>query len=200
MDARDNRIAEFRKKARLSQARLAQAVGTGRSTIVKLERGEMRLTTVWMRRIADQLQVRPSALISDEIPREVEIMGYVGAGTKVYPLDDQMRRQGETVPCPIALDAEKTAAVIVRGDSMLPLEDGWVLYYTRMFEGVPIDAVGHLCVVQLANDGPIYVKQLRRGYAPNHFNLLSTNADPIEDANVEWAARVKLVVARELIR
>jgi transcriptional regulator with XRE-family HTH domain len=69
--ASGNRIAEARKQRGLTQTQLAEALGTGRSQIVKLERGERRLTVDWARRIATALGVEVSALIDGEMPSEV---------------------------------------------------------------------------------------------------------------------------------
>lgn len=63
-----NRIGELRKARGLSQQDLAEKVGTGRSQIVKLERGERRLTDGWMRRLARELGCRPADLIADAGP------------------------------------------------------------------------------------------------------------------------------------
>lgn len=58
-----NRISELRNARKISQDRLAEMVGTGRSQIVKLERGERRLTVEWMERIARALQCDPAELL-----------------------------------------------------------------------------------------------------------------------------------------
>ncbi len=42
----------------------------------------------------------------------------------------------------------------------------------------------------LADDGPVMVKELRRGYRAGHFVLSSWNAPPLEDVRLDWAAPV----------
>lgn len=70
-----NRIKELREKAGMSQERLAEAIQTGRSQIVKLERGERRLTVDWMIRIAKALDVSPKELMpsSEDMPATPEV-------------------------------------------------------------------------------------------------------------------------------
>jgi phage repressor protein C with HTH and peptisase S24 domain len=51
---------------------LAERVGTGRSQIVKLERGERRLTDGWMRRLARELGFRPGDLLIDDLLIDIE--------------------------------------------------------------------------------------------------------------------------------
>lgn len=65
-----NRLAELRKKAGLSQDALAEALGTGRSTVVKLEKGERELSIEWMERIAPKLNCKPWHLLPAEMTAE----------------------------------------------------------------------------------------------------------------------------------
>ncbi|WP_179954069.1 XRE family transcriptional regulator [Denitrobaculum tricleocarpae] len=61
-----NRIKELRRLRGLTQDNLGKLAGTGRSQIVKLERGERRLTVEWMRRLARALECHPADLLLDE--------------------------------------------------------------------------------------------------------------------------------------
>ncbi len=119
------------------------------------------------------------------------MVGYVGAGQQVFPVDDHAMGAGmDEVEAPGELAGQIVVAVRVRGDSMHPMKDGWLLFYSRDQDGVPEDCIGRLCVVQLARDGPLLVKELRRGYDAGRWTLLSWNAAPIEDAEIAWAAPV----------
>ena len=57
--------------------------------------------------------------------------------------------------------------------------------------GSPSALIDHLCIVERAGDGATFVKRLKRGYTKGCFNLISTNADMIEDVELAWAARVR---------
>ncbi|RJF87799.1 helix-turn-helix domain-containing protein [Oleomonas cavernae] len=61
-----NRLAELRRRAGLTQDQLAERAETGRSQIVKLERGERRLTVDWMLRLARALNCEPKDLLPPE--------------------------------------------------------------------------------------------------------------------------------------
>lgn len=63
-----NRIKELRRARGLTQDGLGRLIGTGRSQIVKLERGERRLTVEWMRRLARALECHPADLLAMEGP------------------------------------------------------------------------------------------------------------------------------------
>ncbi len=61
------------------------------------------------------------------------------------------------------------------------------------YAGVPEACLNRLCIVKLAEDGPILVKEVRRGCRANRFVLTSWNALPIEDVRLDWAAAVLLI-------
>lgn len=67
-----NRIKELREAAGLSSDELGERVGTSGSQIRKLEKGERRLTTEWMGRIAEALLVSVQDLISNTGPISIE--------------------------------------------------------------------------------------------------------------------------------
>lgn len=193
-----NRIKELRNKLGLSQEALADRVGLSYQQVGKLERGDQRLKTDQLVLFAEALGVTPPTLLPSD-SGSVPVVGYVGAGAEIFPVDDHARGQGlDRVRAPAGMEPRDTVAVRIRGDSMLPLEDGWLLFYSRREEATAEEIVGHLCVVKLAGDGPTLVKKVRPGYRRGRFNLLSTNADPIEDVELEWAARVRAVVCPDL--
>ncbi len=65
-----HRIRTIRENKGWSRRQLASAAETSESQIVKLERGERRLTVEWLNRLAKALDVLPAEIIEDEnIPR-----------------------------------------------------------------------------------------------------------------------------------
>jgi hypothetical protein len=106
-------------------------------------------------------------------------------------MDDHALGGGlEEVEAPEGVGSAPIVAVRVRGESMLPLRDGWLLFYRRDGDGVPEACLNRLCVVKLADDGPLLVKELRRSARGDRFVLASWNGPPIEDARLAWAAPV----------
>ena len=63
MKQRKNFVRELREAEGLTRAALADKMGCGVTTIVKLERGEQRLSDVWIYRISDALGVYPADLL-----------------------------------------------------------------------------------------------------------------------------------------
>jgi phage repressor protein C with HTH and peptisase S24 domain len=185
-------LRDARKKAGLSQEALGVKAGSGRSTIVKLEKGELPLNEAWAKRLAPFLHVRPSDIwVAPQIP----VIGYVGAGARVYAYED-MIDSGDTIDRPPMTQGD-LLAVEVKGDSMLPLaEEGWHIVYTAEATVDENEVLNRVCVVQLDEDGSMMVKRVLRGTKPYHYHLASLNAALIEDVKLRWAAVVKAIVPR----
>jgi len=194
MSKYSNKIREFRKRAGINQTQLADAAGySDHAVISRIERGETGVTIDKLIDIAEALNVSPSELIGESSSRTTPVVGYVGAGAEVYPIDDHPKGFGfDTVESPPG-DNRKFVAVIVEGESMYPLyQSGDVLFYTRDGFSELDRCWGKACVVQIT-DGPMLVKTLQRGSETNMFNLISFNAPPKENIALDWAARVAWV-------
>jgi len=95
-----NAIKILRKSAGLTQEKLAELCNCTTSQIVKLERGERRLSDVWLDRLSPALNATRAEILGekaaaplDPINRAHRIIGYVQAGNWVecleIPEDDQ---------------------------------------------------------------------------------------------------------------
>lgn len=60
-----NRIRQWREERGFTLEKLAEMVGTTNQQISRLERGERKLTTEWLERIAPHLRCKPSDLLRD---------------------------------------------------------------------------------------------------------------------------------------
>jgi transcriptional regulator with XRE-family HTH domain len=193
-----SRIRALRKSMDLSQARFAERVGVDQSNVSRWENGAVP-DDVHILRLAALAGVHPAAFRYGGVPEPagapraatVPVVGYVGAGQEIFAHDDHALGGGlEEVEAPEGVGEDPIVAVRIRGESMHPMRDGWLLFYRRDQQGVPEACLNRLCIVKLAGDGPILVKEVRRGYRPNHFVLTSWNAPPLEDVRLDWAAEV----------
>lgn len=185
----ENRIRYWRKLRKLTLERLAEKLATSAGHLHKWETGKISITLKRLAAVATALDCSVIDLIGGQ--HKVPVDGKVGGGALVHSIDDYPLGQGyRRVRSPIKLDPNKTVAVEVEGDSMLPIEEGWLLFYSRDYDGVPVECIGKLCVVQLANNGPRFVKRVKQGRKPHLFNLYSTNAREMEDQALDWAAPV----------
>jgi len=170
-----------------TQDEAAAALGTTRNQYAKLEGGSRRLSDKWIKLASDAYGVDPGEVVTDRIG-SVPVAGYVGAGTEMHFYAEG---QGSLDEAPAPEDATpQTVAAEVRGQSLGPLFNGWRVFFDDRREPVTDDLVGRLCVVGLA-DGRVLVKQVLRGRTGGRFELHGQFGEPVLDAEVLWAAKVK---------
>lgn len=127
-----------------------------------------------------------AASLPSKRPRTVKLKGYVGASGEAfyYRLADE---DLEEVPAPDNVN-DQTVAVEVRGKSLGPALESWIVYYDDVRSPITPDLHNQLCVVGLADDRLLVKRLERKG---GKLVLVSNNGDPdIEDAEIEWAAKV----------
>jgi len=120
---------------------------------------------------------------------EVPIVGYVGAGDAAHYYAVS---QGDLERVQAPKDTTKeTVALEIRGESLGPAFNRWIVYYDDAGEGVRPEYVGRLCVVGLLDDR-ILVKVIRRSKQRGLFDLESNNPTEkvIEGVEISWAALV----------
>ena len=172
-------------------------MGTTRNQYVKLERGSekggRRLSDVWIERAAKAFEVDPGDIVSGS-PSTIPVIGYVGAGSVIYLYGDS---QGEfdRIDAPDGSGPETVAAEI-RGDSLGPFFDSWCVVYDDVHRPVTDSLDKTLCIVGLA-DGRVMVKKIQKSKSQKGlFNLLSQFDPPIYDVEIDWAAKIRLMVAK----
>ncbi len=193
------RIRALRKSLGLSQASFASRVGVDQSNVSRWENGALP-DDAHIVRLAELAKQHPAGFRYGRLPgtgataphpAKVPVVGHVGAGQEIFALDDHaLGAAMEEVEAPEGVGQDPMVAVRVRGESMHPLRDGWLLFYRRDQHGVPESCLNRLCIVKLEDEGPILVKELHRGYRAGHYVLSSWNAPPIENVRLDWAAPV----------
>jgi phage repressor protein C with HTH and peptisase S24 domain len=134
----------------------------------------------------DEFPGIPALLEEEEAPK-LPVIGYVGAGAEAHlyaVAQDNLDEVDQPYGSP---DTE--VVVEIRGDSLGPFFNRWLVFYDSVRRPATPDLFGELCVVGLS-DGRILLKQLQRGSSEGLYNLSSPAEPPILDAKVEWAARV----------
>lgn len=185
-----DRIARARQAKGMSQRALALAVGTAQTTISSWERNRTEPTRADVERVALALLMKPSELEmsgADAEHRQVPVVGYVAAGSAAV-LYSEGQGNLDYVAAPDNA-GPKTVAAEIRGDSLGPVLDNWLVFYDDVRSPVTPDMFNRLCVVGLA-DGRVLVKRLRPA-ANGLFHLDSNSNEPtLTDQTVEWAAVV----------
>lgn len=183
-----NRLAYFRKRAGFSQEKLGKLLHSGRSTVTKLERGEIPMSDRWLEKLAAVLDCNPLDILGDEVP----IVGKIGAGGSIVFEDigpaEMIRRPPDTVGDLVGLE--------VCGESMLPKFDpGDIVYISRDRDGVDPADIGAICACRLIG-GETFLKQLRKGSREGLFTLRSYNAEDMDDVELEWATPIRAITPR----
>lgn len=188
-NGQSNNIEKIRKQRNMTREELAAKMGLTATTIYRKERGDRQLRLEELLDYANALECPVNELVGS--PQKISVVGFVGAGAKIFPIDDYAAGCGlEPVDAPTGVSDPNICAVIVRGESQEPqLEDGWLLFYKKTSDGVPPDCLGRLCVVKLPDES-MMVKKIRQGSKPGLFHLISKNADPILDTSLLWASMV----------
>lgn len=166
---------------------LSLRIGSNRTLVKDLleKTDDVRLST--LTKLANALDIDLQELVSTP---PVQVVGYIGAGGTVIFED---LGYGETVLRPPGISGT-LVALMVKGSSMLPkYKDGDIIYIQRDHDGILPDYVGEDCAVRL-HGGETYIKQLIHGNQPGRFTLLSLNADPIENVEIEWATPVLFIM------
>lgn len=186
------------QRLKLSQAAFAERLRVSQPTVSRWEKAEDVPTDAQLKKLATILGTTIAELRYGEAATAggslVPVVGYVGAGERVFMVDEDISAAFDPVPAPPGTDGEELEAARIRGDSARPFRDGWTVFWRKHTRGVPDDCIGKLCVVKTQN-GELYLKEVRRGYKPKRFNLLSFNAafDPIEDVALAWASPVRAI-------
>lgn len=174
-----------------NQRRVAMQAGLGQTAvrdILKMDLQDVKASTLI--KIADVLETTVEELTGTD---PVFLIGKIGAGgTILYNEEDA---EPETVPRP-PLGKGRLIALQVQGDSMLPKYDpGDIIYIRRDHEGVLPAYIGWHCAVRTV-EGGTYLKILEPGSEPGKYTLLSHNAPPMRDVELEWAAPVLYVLPK----
>lgn len=184
------RLRWARRRRGVSTDDAARALSIGRSTFTQYENGRRNFSR-YAKRFARFFRVRLVWLTTgrgdpfSETSEAIPIMGYVGAGATVDPIN-----HAADAEFPLEIDLPGSvgiAALIVKGDSQYPrFRDGEVLLYETE-PRKPQDLLNQYAVVT-ALDGRILIKILRDGGRPGFFRLESHNAPP-EDCELMAAQR-----------
>ena len=188
-----NNLRALRDGRGWSQEDAAAALGTTRNQYAKLEKGTRRLSDKWIDRAASAYGVDTGDVVRGQRP-SVPIVGYVSAGSEMTLYGEGQGAHGEaTAP---EGSSDRTVAVEIRGESLGPFFNGWLVFFDDVRSPITDDLIGKLCVVGL-DDGRVLIKRLIRSRSgPGLFHLYGQFGDPSLDVRVKWAAQVKSVVPR----
>lgn len=193
MISRSEWIRGLREHMKLNQTDFAAEMGVTQPTSSRWEKDADPSIDNWEALKMKALE-KGYPLPSNTPALVVPLIGFVGAATEINLFGDGQGPFGD-VEMPPNGNA-KTVAVEVRGDSMTGwADDRWVLYYDNVQDPPNSNLIGHLCVVALQGDRML-TKKLMPGRLPGRFDLWSSNAAPMLDQQVVWAAKISWIKPR----
>lgn len=172
-----------------TKAEAARAFQWNENTYTSAENGNRAPSREAAQRYAAGFRIRLDWLLEGRGPMSsgggaVPVIGYVGAGAEIFPLDDGAF---DPIEPPFAAP-EGAVAFRVRGDSQYPAyRNGTIIIAVPTPD--PAACINRRAVVTL-DDGRRLLKEVAVGATPGHFTLLSHNAPPISDARIVHAAQV----------
>lgn len=182
-----NRIKELRRAAGMTQQELADRIDADLSTAWRYEHGVADLFKDKAKEIARVLGLKSPEQLIYGPPPQVELLGDIGAGAQVFPLDSA----NEWLDPPPGL-AEGFALRVV-GRSMMPVYRPNDILFVERRSHVSPDVIGQDCCVQV-KDGPRLVKRVHSGHAKGFFRLYSYDTqDESDDVALDWAAPVRWI-------
>lgn len=192
-----HRVEQRLKAVGLSATAASKQAGLSEDAIRNMKRavsqgGRKGVSTETISKLAPILQTTTGWLLEgagleDAAGATVPLVGYVGAGDAAhfYAESDEL----DYVDAPPGIDTVKAAAAI-RGPSLGPIFDGWLVYWGERRAGVPTAFYGKLCMVWLPDDR-VLVKQIQPSRHQGFFHLISNNEAPMMDEEVVWSALVE---------
>lgn len=183
------RLRQLRIGARQSQAALADALNTTTATISRYETAGVTPPDHVIARLAEHFRVTKAFIRDgDTSTRRAPIVGRVGAGGLVFPVEEALDLGGIEVPG----SWTDATAYLIEGDSMLPeFEEGGRLVVRGPMRFDETEVMRRLCEV-MTEDGQALFKKVRRSADhPGKYDLLSTNAAPIEGVGIRSARPLK---------
>ncbi|MFO1186974.1 MAG: helix-turn-helix transcriptional regulator [Alphaproteobacteria bacterium] len=180
------RIREFRVRAGLTQAELAEQVGTTAATVSRLETNAMTVSTDWLERFAAVLRVHPADLIARPGIQGARLLGKAGRAGRVAPANPDAELSVD-----LPADAVAVEVAVAQG----PYAEGDQLIGARLSGASILSGVGRDCIVAL-RDGSVLLGRVA-GAPPRLTLIPSTPGDPIlYDQDVEWLAPIAISIRK----
>lgn len=186
MSPNPNKIAEIRRRKKLTQQQLAERLGVHTITVSKLERGVMQLTSSWIERLAKAMEVAQSELWMITDLMRFEANGQVSDGDRVQVVDPS-ENGFSTFRHPLGDPTSKW--LHVQDDSLLPFAgEGDLLQFSllQMDEIEKSDLLnGRLCMYVLEGTEEIRLAIREKWHSDRLLDLRSMNGRLMKNCRVE---------------
>lgn len=177
------KIRAIRKERGMTLKELARLAGMSEAYLSHIERGERRANLEYLEKLARALNVDQTELVDSAAARTAPVVGLVVDGGAVIP------EHAHNILCPPQITYYRTQALIIRGDSFVPIfPDGSAIFFARPDDRA-ITKNFSLPVVAETFDRKIWFRQIVQGDSPDTFHLLplTRSGAPIWNVKLRWA-------------
>lgn len=193
-----SRLYDARVAMKMSQAELADKVGTTQSQIQRLEKGKRKLDRDWAHRLAPVLNVSVEYILGEELSRKsvdttvsrtvtlVPVRGRVAAGA--WMLHDDFTDEID-IPALPRRDGLEQFAFRIEGTSMnaAGLLDGWYAVCVPYWQAREAFTQGDIVVVERRQGGLVERTCKQVQLTPTHYELWPRSTDP------RWQEPIRIV-------
>jgi len=179
-----NLIRQARQLRGLTQAQLAERVGTTAATVSRLEKETMTVSTEWLSRFAVALDVHPADLLERPERHSTRLLGKVGRSGRVSAGADE----------DVFVDFPSAEAVAIEiAAPQGPYAPGERLIGERLHGPSMVSGIGRDCIIGLPDGGVLLARLVGTG---PRFTLVP--AEPrsaiLYDQEVSWVAPIAIRV------
>ena len=191
-----NEIARIRKAKGVSQQELANRIGATLSMIGKLERGERKLTSDWLDRIAVALQTFPKSLLRDENdPTPIADIFSDGSAPFFGSLDIYAGRTSAQIDVSSFRGSSSpklaSASVVDKPVNVsLPVGTTFVFSLNDMRDRHPKTGVLSIINICRSHAPDVRLGVLLQGSAPNTYHVLTIAGEMQTDVAIHWALKI----------
>ncbi|MHA1523558.1 MAG: helix-turn-helix domain-containing protein [Alphaproteobacteria bacterium] len=180
-------IRQIRKRRGMTLKELALRVGTTPQTVQRLETANMTVSTDWLERIAQALDVRPIDLLEGGGSQEISFLGLVDTGGRLVA-----NRADEQYSLDIAARDPVAVSLTCK---LGPYDKGDTLIGSRYFGEDWVRAIDRDCIASL-KDGQIWICRIVASDKPNAVTVvpLEQNMSAISGVQLDWAAPIIMAV------
>lgn len=187
-----NRIKELRIERNLTQAQLAEMIGTTDATIQRLETGKRQLTQKWAEKISSNLGVEVASLFGNILPTSpngLSVVGEVQAGVwKEVDVADEPKHSTLPIGPDLRYSAYNQYALLVQGTSMNKLFAPGTFIVCVPWSELGRDMKdGDIVVVERRRDGMVETTVKRISLKNRRVTLVPESTDPRFQSPIELA-------------
>ena len=166
---------------------LADRIGTTPQTVQRLETANMTVSTDWLEKIAQALEVRIADLLEDSQRHGIPMVGMMGRGDRVAPgLEYSHINLDVPADDPVAVEISNASG---------PYRAGSILVGNRYYGKNMTNAAGRNAIVAL-KDGTVVLRRVILLPEGGGISLLSLDAggEVMHGVEIDWAAPIIMTV------